>query len=124
MGFRKLVRGLAASMEDLEHERLSHRFASRPQGAVPISGVPLRRAARVLGEVSGMRVVPRAGSPWLEVTLRDGTGSLVAIFTGRRQIRGITPGRAILLDGVARSDRGRVVMLNPAYTLLPDHDSV
>jgi RecG-like helicase len=110
-------------MEDLDQERLGTRFAARPHDAVPISDVPLRRAATVVGEVSAVRVVPRAGSPWLEVTLRDGTGSLVAIFTGRRQLRGITPGRAVLLDGVARHDRGRTVMLNPAYTLLADHDS-
>ena len=122
MGLRKLVRGLTPSMEDLERERLNRRFAARPHDAVPISDVPLRRAAQVLGEVSAVRVVPRAGSPWLEVTLRDGSGSLVAVFTGRRQLRGISPGRAVLVDGVARQDRGRTVMLNPAYTLLADHD--
>jgi hypothetical protein len=123
VGLRKLVRGLATSMEDLEQERLSGRFATRPHDATPIADIPLRRATKVLGEVSAVRVVPRAGSPWLEVTLRDGTGALVAIFTGRRQLKGITPGRAVLVDGVARHDRGRTIMLNPAYTLLPDHST-
>ena len=47
------------------------------------------------------------------------TGSAVAVFTGRRYVAGMEHNRAVLLEGVARSERGRLVMLNPAYTLLP-----
>jgi hypothetical protein len=49
----------------------------------------------------------------------DGTGSAVAVFTGRSRIFGIEAGRAILFEGVARRDGGQLVVYNPAYTLLP-----
>lgn len=51
--------------------------------------------------------------------MNDGTGTVVAIFTGRRRIRGVDPGRGVLLEGVVRKERNRALLLNPAYTLLP-----
>jgi hypothetical protein len=43
----------------------------------------------------------------------------VAVFTGRRYVAGLEHNRAVVLEGVARSERGRLVLMNPAYTLLP-----
>ena len=63
-------------------------------------------------------MAPRAGSPTLEVVVSDGTGEAVAVFTGRRRIGGVDHGRGMLLEGVAHHERGRLVVLNPAYTLL------
>ncbi|MCU1388999.1 MAG: hypothetical protein JWL72_2337, partial [Ilumatobacteraceae bacterium] len=42
----------------------------------------------------------------------------VAVFTGRRSIAGVENGRGIVIEGVAREERGRRIMLNPAYTLI------
>jgi hypothetical protein len=53
------------------------------------------------------------------VTIHDGTGAAVAVFTGRSRIDGIEAGRAVLFEGVARRDCGRLIVYNPAYTLLP-----
>jgi hypothetical protein len=64
-------------------------------------------------------VVPRAGAPTLEVTVSDGSGEAVAVFCGRRSIKGLGPGRGVLLEGVARRDATRLVLFNPSYTLLP-----
>jgi hypothetical protein len=75
--------------------------------------------ASVTGEVTRMRVAPRNGVPSLEVVISDGTGDAVAVFTGRRSIPGIEHGRAMSIEGVARDERGRRVMLNPGYELLP-----
>ncbi len=51
-----------------------------------------RAHTRVAGEVSSVRVVPRAGAPSLEVTVSDGRGSVVGVFFGRRKLAGLTPG--------------------------------
>ena len=61
-----------------------------------------------------------ADSPWLELTVDDGSGSFVAIFFGRRSIPGLQPGRLARFEGVLGEERGRKVMLNPLYGLLLD----
>jgi hypothetical protein len=119
MGLRKMVKGLTKSVGELEQERLSGRFGELDLGQAQLCNCPLRTRVRVTGEVKGLRVVPRAGSPWLEAVVDDGSGTAVALFTGRRRIRGLDPGRAVVLEGVARKDRGRILMMNPTYTLLP-----
>ena len=54
----------------------------------------------------------------LEIVISDGTGTAVAVFTGRRTIPGIEHGRHLVLEGVAHDHHGRRVFLNPAYTLM------
>jgi hypothetical protein len=110
---------LRAPLQEIDRQRIASRFAKdAPGDRVPIAGVPLRTRARVVGEVTGMRVVPRAGSPSLEVTLNDGTAAVLLLFTGRRRILGMDPGRAVRVVGVPRPERGRIVLMNPSYTLL------
>jgi hypothetical protein len=116
MGLRDRFRKLGADTVVIESERLSHRYEG--VGDTPIAEAPLRERTRLAGEITSIRVVPRAGSPSLEVTVNDGSGTVaVAVFTGRRSIPGITPSRGIVLDGVARRERARLILLNPAYTL-------
>ena len=118
MAFRKALKGLRSSTDDLHRERLADRFETDSLGTIPIASAPCRVRIRIAGEVARMRVVPRAGSPSLEVTVDDGTGRALVIFTGRRRIGGVEPGRSIVLEGTARDTNGRVVLMNPAYTLL------
>ena len=73
---------------------------------------------RIAGEVTRQRVVPRAGAPWLEVTISDGTGEVIAAFAGRRTVGGLDPGRGVVLEGVAHASAHHKVIFNPAYTLL------
>lgn len=112
-----LRRRLSQTTQDLHSENLQERF--REVDATCVNDAARRGPVRVCGEVAGLQVVPRAGAPSLEVTVDDGTGRAVAVFTGRKRVGGLDPGRAVVLDGVARSERGRMVLLNPAYTLLP-----
>jgi hypothetical protein len=118
VALRDLARRLRADPADLERERLRQRFEHHR--LTPIESMPVRRHASVGGEVTRMTVRPRSGIPSFEVVINDGTGSAVAVFTGRRSIPGIDHGRAMIVEGVARDERGRRIMLNPAYTLLPD----
>ena len=111
-------RRFTASVADLDKARLQDRY----QGLdiTNICDVKLREPARFGGEVQGLRVVPRAGSPSLEITVSDGSGArAVAVFLGRHSLPGLEPGRGVVLEGVPRKEGNRTVMLNPAYTLLP-----
>jgi hypothetical protein len=112
------LKGLRSSTDDLHRERLADRFDTAGLDTIPIADAPFRVRIRIAGEVARMRVVPRAGSPSLEVTVDDCTGRALVIFTGRRRIGGIEPGRSLVLDGTARELHHRVVLMNPAYTLL------
>ncbi|HEU5152421.1 MAG TPA: OB-fold nucleic acid binding domain-containing protein [Iamia sp.] len=112
----RLRRSLARSTDELHAEALQARFAAA--GTAPIAEAPDRGAVRIRGEVAGLQVVPRAGAPALEVTLDDGTGRAVVVFTGRTRVGGLDPGRAVEAIGMARRAGGRLVLLNPEYRLL------
>jgi hypothetical protein len=113
---RKLKQRLSVSLEDLDDQRVSDRLADL--GVTPIAEAPDRTPVLIAGEIQGLQVVPRAGSPSLEVTVGDGSGRAVAVFTGRRRLGGVDCGRRILLEGVGRTERGRLMVLNPAYTIV------
>ena len=106
-----------ASVADLDKARLQDRYLGLD--ITSICDVKLREPARFGGEVQGLRVVPRSGSPSLEITVTDGSGRAVAIFLGRKSLPGLEPGRGVVLEGVPRKEGSRTVMLNPVYTLLP-----
>jgi hypothetical protein len=112
----KLRTKLNQTVEEIDDERLLDRC--KALGSVDITDAPLRVPVRLGGEIQGLQVVPRAGSPSLEVTIADGTGRAVAVFTGRKRLPGVDPGRRVVIEGVGRMERGRMLLVNPAYTLL------
>ena len=75
-------------------------------------------ARSMAGEVTATRVVPRSSGSWLEATLDDGTGSVVAIFMGRPSIPAVHPGALLELEGTIAEDHGRRQTLNPLYRRL------
>jgi hypothetical protein len=57
--------------------------------------------------------------PALEAELFDGSGSLMLVWLGRREIAAINPGRSIEVQGrIGRHGSDRVIY-NPRYTLMP-----
>ncbi len=66
-----------------------------------------------------MRARPTEGVPSLVVSIADDTGSVTAVWTGRRAIGGITLGRRVRIEGVGARLGDRLEFTNPAYTLLP-----
>lgn len=116
MTLRDRLQRLRADTVEIEQGRLAQRYVGKADTS--IADAPLRQRTRIAGEITSIRVVPRAGCPSLEVSVNDGTGLAVAVFTGRRQIPGITPSRGVLLEGVPRQERNRIMLLNPSYTLL------
>src|SRR3954471_16403832 len=117
MGLKELAKRLTASVQELDQARLQERYCGVDR--TEIGSTPLRVPVRLGGEVTSLQVVPRAGSPSLEVTISDGTGKAVAVFSGRKHLAGLEPGHGLLVEGVARKEGRRVMLLNPAYTLLP-----
>lgn len=116
MGIRDLAKRLRATVDEIDEERLQDRFSGL--GLTSIGELRPRVAARVGGEITRTRITPRSGIQAYEITISDGTGQAVAVFTGRRYVAGLEHHRAVVIEGVARSERGRLVMLNPAYTIL------
>ena len=119
MALKNFLHRLTAPVEVLDEEQLREFCTTRP-GVVPIDQVVAREPSTVVGEISSVRIVPKAGAPWLEVTVSDGTGKLVAMWTGRRRIAGIKPGQRLVLTGrpSATGPGGRLLIYNPRYELL------
>jgi len=118
MGVKKLVSRLTKPVEEHDREKLVE-FCSSLEGFHPTDELEPRTVARVVGEVSSVRIVPRAGAPSLEVGVTDGRGMVTAVFFGRKKIAGLTPGRRVLLEGMVAPLNNRAFMYNPVYELLP-----
>jgi len=116
---KKLFKNLRTPVTQLDAARLRKFCEGRP-GAVTIVDLPPRVEGTVVGEITSLRIVPRAGSPSLEATITDGTGSLVVAWTGRRKIAGVTPGKRLVVSGrgAATGPKNRLLNLNPSYELL------
>jgi hypothetical protein len=119
MALRKMFQRLTTPISELDAERLRQFCQSRPD-VIPIADVEARQDATVVGEISSVRIVPRAGSPSLEATINDGTGTVVAMWTGRRRIAGVSPGRRIVVSGrgAPTGPNRRLLLFNPRYELL------
>ena len=55
----------------------------------------------------------------LEAELYDGSGVILVVWLGRRKIAGISPGRAIQVEGRIGTGEGARLMYNPRYELIP-----
>jgi hypothetical protein len=51
------------------------------------------------------------------VSIADNTGSVTAVWTGRRSIGGISLGRTIVIEGVAVQHGDHLEFNNPMYEL-------
>lgn len=93
-------------------------LAVRP-GCTPIAEAPLGRIVRIAGEISSVILRPETTVAALEAEIDDGTARLRIVWLGRNAIRGIEPGRGIIIEGrVVERDDMRL-MHNPRYELLP-----
>ena len=121
MALRKMLHKLTTPVSELDKEEL-RQWCSRVPGATTVADAQAREEVTVAGEITFLRIVPRPdGSPWLEATIGDGTGSLVVMWTGRRSIAGIRGGQRIVVTGRGANTGpgGRLLIYNPRYELLP-----
>ncbi len=119
MGIRSLIARLSTPIEEIDAEKLRAFCAQR--GQVPIAEIEPRAEVTAVGQISSIRTVPHGAASWLEVTMSDGDDSLVVMWTGRRSIAGVSPGRRLVVKGRAlplSPGSRRLKMLNPSYELL------
>lgn len=116
-GLRGLWSRLTADREELSAD--DERQASKAQRATPIGEVVPRRRVRVSGTVRALTVPVETTIPELVAEVTDGTGDLLVVWMGRREIAGIGTGRRILLEGMVGRSGPRLRMFNPRYSLLP-----
>jgi amino acid transporter len=90
---------------------------TRADGSTPIADVRFRQRVRVHGRIQALRVEPLAGSPSMECTLSDGSGTVSAVFFGRRKIDGLAIGTELTVEGMVIQHRGRLAIVNPLYEL-------
>ncbi|HVW35071.1 MAG TPA: OB-fold nucleic acid binding domain-containing protein [Acidimicrobiia bacterium] len=117
MGVKDLVSKLTKPVEEHDREKLVE-FCSSLEGCHPADELQPRKNAKVVGEISSVRIVPRAGAPSLEVAVTDGRGTVTAVFFGRKKIAGLTPGRRLVVEGMVAPLGNRAFIYNPVYELL------
>ncbi|HEX5016175.1 MAG TPA: OB-fold nucleic acid binding domain-containing protein [Actinomycetes bacterium] len=115
--WNRLAERLAPSPTSIEAGELRSRFTNLETTA--IVECPVAVPVRVGGTVRSLVLRCRAQVPALEVELYDGSDSLTVVFLGRRGIRGITPGRQLIVNGRVTRRGSDYVMYNPTYELLP-----
>jgi hypothetical protein len=118
MPLRKLVGRMTKSVEDTDREHLAA-FCDDLEGVTPLDQLPLRVPVRFAGEITSVRIVPRAGAPAVEATINDGRGSVVAVFLGRRKIAAMSPGRRLIAEGVPVARGPERLVYNPWYRFIP-----
>ncbi len=85
----------------------------------PIGETQPRERVCICGKVTRMTARPTSGQPALAISIADDTGTVTAVWTGRREIGGVTLGRKIAINGVAVKRGDHLEFTNPRYTLLP-----
>jgi hypothetical protein len=90
-----------------------------PPKSIPICDSQPRQKVCVSGKVIRMTARPTSGQPALAISIADDTGTVTAVWTGRREIGGVTLGRKIAIEGVPVMHGDHLEFTNPHYTLLP-----
>jgi RecG-like helicase len=88
-------------------------------GCIPIADAPIGRIVRIGGDITSVVLRPVTTTSALEAEIDDGTGRLVIVWLGRSAIRGVEPGRGIVIEGRVVRMEHKLMMHNPKYELAP-----
>lgn len=114
---RRWVASLSQSKSEMHAE--SVRLEVQDAGATPICDCIAGTPATIAGVLRSVTLRPREGVPAVEAELFDGTGRILLVWLGRRRIRGIGPGRRIVVHGRITGNTERPTIFNPQYELRP-----
>lgn len=117
--FSRLRRSISSWANSSDQHARDLRKTYGESGLDLIAEAPDREVVRLRGTLRTVTLRPRGGVPALEAELFDGSGVIVVLWLGRRQIAGIGPGRALQVQGRISAHEGRRVMYNPRYELIP-----
>ena len=113
---RRRLHQLTADETELEAKELQDQSAAR--GAESVCDCKERQSVCIAGTIRSVTLKSLAGSPSLEAEVYDGSGSVVAVFLGRRRIPGIEAGRSIVVRGRLTMQDRRATIFNPRYELI------
>jgi hypothetical protein len=108
---------LTADREKLQAEELKAEVSNVQ--ATPIADCLEHQVVNVTGTLRTVTLRPRGTSLTMEADLWDGTGTIKLVWLGRREIRGIRPGRRVIAHGRIAMTNDERVMYNPSYELRP-----
>jgi amino acid transporter len=77
-----------------------------------------RDRVRIQGQVRAVRVAPRHDVPVFECVVDDDSGTILAVFLGRRELAAVGPGTRIEIIGTVGIHRAKLAILNPTYRVL------
>jgi len=112
------LRRLTADPSELDAEELLS-DVRKSAGCQPVANCSRGKVVTVTGRLKSVVYLPQGSVPTLEAELYDGSGSVVLVWLGRRQITGIEPGRTLTARGRIAENQGRGVIYNPWYELSP-----
>jgi amino acid transporter len=113
---------LLASREALHAAEVRQEISELPVGGgqpVSIADSRHREMVDVAGTLRAVSIRPRGSTPTMEAELWDGTGRVLLVWLGRRDIPGVQPGRKIVVHGRLTSVKGERAIYNPSYELQP-----
>jgi amino acid transporter len=93
-------------------------LAERSEGAMRICDATWREHSKLSGRIRSVSVRQLDGTPVLECTLSDGSGTMLLVFQGRNEIPGIERGARVVVEGTVGSWHRRFAMINPTYELV------
>ncbi len=115
MGFFKKTFGRLSQDEGERRAATVRDWAGDQPGCTLIASAQPRQMARIAGIVEGIRVRPREGVPAIEAVVTDGSGSVTAVWLGRRILPGLQLGKRLVLEGRLGGDPKSLVLMNPRY---------
>jgi hypothetical protein len=112
-------KNLMANQVDLDAEQL--RNSAELMGASAAAKCVVGESVKVSGTIRAIRVRPQDSVPMMEAELWDGSGYLTLLWLGRREIKGIVPGRFLVAQGrISRGPKMQPAIYNPRYELMPN----
>jgi hypothetical protein len=112
--FKKFRKKMNEDAGEIRHEAVRHWCETLP-GVTLIANARPREIVRVAGIVETLRVRPREGVPAIEAIITDGTGTVTAVWLGRRNLPGLTLNARLILEGRLGGERPRLQVMNPQY---------
>lgn len=112
--FKRFFKRLSQDETDLRARSISAWVETVP-GVTRIAQAESRSVVRIAGVVEGLRVQPREGVPAIEAVLSDGSGTVTAVWLGRRSIPGLILGARLIVEGRLGGSAQRLQVMNPTY---------
>ena len=116
--FKRFFKKLAVD-ETARRAELIREWAESVPDTVRIAHAEPRTVVRVAGVVEGLRVRPREGVPAIEAVVTDGSGTVTAVWLGRRSLPGLVLGCRLVLEGRLGGRPGAMQLMNPSFEFAP-----